>query len=31
MVITDEFDGTTNIIINDDTNSPKLINSGFAV
>jgi hypothetical protein len=31
MLIVDEFDGSTNIIINDDNNSPKLINSGFAV
>ena len=31
MIIVDEFDGSTNIIINDDENNPKLINSGFAV
>lgn len=31
MIIVDEFDGSTNIIINDDQNNPKLINSGFAV
>jgi hypothetical protein len=31
MLIVDEFDGSTNIIINDDENNPKLVNSGFAV
>ena len=31
MIIVDEFDGSTNIIINDNQNNPKLINSGFAV
>lgn len=31
MLIVDEFDGTTNIIINDDVNNPKLVNSGFSV
>ena len=31
MLITDEFDGSTNIILNDDTNAPQLINSGFSV
>jgi hypothetical protein len=31
MLIVDEFDGSTNIIINDDKNQPRLINSGFAV
>ena len=31
MLITDEFDGSTNIIINDDTNKPRLVNSGFSV
>jgi hypothetical protein len=31
MLIVDEFDGSTNIIINDDTNEPRLINSGFSV
>lgn len=31
MLIVDEFDGSTNIIINDDTNQPRLINSGFSV
>ena len=31
MLIVDEFDGSTNIIINDDQNNPRLINSGFSV
>ena len=31
MLIVDEFDGSTNIIVNDDTNEPRLINSGFSV
>lgn len=31
LLIVDEFDGSTNIIINDDRNQPRLINSGFAV
>lgn len=31
MLIVDEFDGSTNIIINDDNNQPRLINSGFSV
>jgi hypothetical protein len=31
MIIVDEFDGSTNIIINDDNNQPRLINSGFSV
>lgn len=31
LIITDEFDGSTNIIINDGKNEPRLINSGFAV
>jgi hypothetical protein len=31
MLIVDEFDGSTNIIINDDSNEPRLINSGFSV
>ena len=31
LTIVDEFDGSTNIILNDDKNQPKLINSGFSV
>ena len=31
MLIVDEFDGSTNIIINDDNNQPRLVNSGFSV
>lgn len=31
MIIVDEFDGSTNIIINDDNNQPRLINSSFSV
>lgn len=31
MIITDEYDGSENIIINDDKNSPRLINSRFSV
>jgi hypothetical protein len=31
MLLTDEFDGSVNIILNDDSNAPKLINSGFSV
>ena len=31
MLIVDEFDGSTNIILNDDKNQPRLINSGFSV
>lgn len=31
MSVVDEYDGSTNIIINDDTNSPKLINNRFSV
>jgi hypothetical protein len=31
MLIVDEFDGSTNIIINDDEHNPRLINSGFSV
>lgn len=31
IVVTDEYDGSENLIINDDKNPPKLINSGFSV
>lgn len=31
IIITDEYDGSENIIINDDKNPPRLINSRFAV
>lgn len=31
MLILDEFDGSTNILLNDDQENPKLINSGFSV
>lgn len=31
IIVTDEYDGSTNLIINDDKNNPKLINSRFSV
>ena len=31
ILVVDEFDGSTNIIVNDDKNEPRLVNSGFAV
>jgi len=31
MSIVDEYDGSTNIIINDDKSNPKLINTRFSV
>ena len=31
IIITDEYDGSNNLLINDDTNSPKLINNRLAI
>jgi hypothetical protein len=31
IIITDEYDGSQNIIINDDVNDPKLINTRMSV
>lgn len=31
ILVTDEYDGSENLIINDDKNAPRLINSGFSV
>jgi len=31
MIITDEYDGSQNIIINDDVNEPRLVNTRLSV
>jgi len=31
IIITDEYDGSQNLILNDDTNEPRLINSRMSV